>query len=270
MPARVIESETAQSGSRSLTGRVALVAGGGSGIGAAIAEALSRDGATVVVGDVDGEAAANVAAGLHLGLARRADVSDPASCRELVESVLEEAGRLDILVNNAGLQHVAPLVAFPEDRWEYLLRVMLIGPFHLTKAALPGMLERGWGRIVNVGSVHSLVASPNKSAYITAKHGLLGLTRATAVEVAAAGITVNLVAPAYTRTALVEGQIAGQAATLGIPVADVVGKVMLEPMPLGRLIEPVEVAGYVRFLCSAAAAAITGTVQVIDGGWSAR
>src|SRR5262249_40939973 len=153
-------------------------------------------------------------------------------------AVIAEAGRLDIVVNNAGLQHVAPLVDFPDDSWEHLVRVMLIGPFHLTKAALPGMLDRGWGRIVNIGSVHSLVASANKSASIAAKHGLLGLTRATAVEVAAGGVTVNLGAPAYVRTPLVEGQIAGQATALGIPSEDVLNQVMLAPMPLGRLLEP--------------------------------
>jgi 3-hydroxybutyrate dehydrogenase len=222
------------------------------------------------VADLDADAAASVALGLGRGLARQADVADPGSCRSLIESVIDEAGRLDILVNNAGVQFVSPLVDFPDDRWEYLVRVLLIGPFHLTKAALPGMLDRGWGRIVNIGSVHSLVASPNKSAYIAAKHGLLGLTRATAVEVASRGVTVNLVAPTYVRTPLVEHQIAGQAASLGIPEQDVVSKVMLEPMPLGRLLEPSEVAGYVRFLCSDAAAGITGSAQVIDGGWTAR
>jgi len=266
----VIESAAAQSGEASLAGRVALITGGGSGIGASIAAALADDGATVAVADLDANAAAKVAAGLDRGLARGVDVADASSCSDLVASVIDEAGRLDILVNNAGLQHVSPVVTFPDERWEYLIRVMLIGPFHLTKAALPGMLDRRWGRIVNVGSVHSLVASANKSAYIAAKHGLLGLTRATAVEVARAGVTVNLVAPAYVRTPLVEGQIAGQAATLGIPPEEVLGRVMLEPMPLGRLLEPGEVAAYVRFLCSDAAAGITGSVQVIDGGWTAR
>jgi 3-hydroxybutyrate dehydrogenase len=253
-----------------LTGRVALVTGGGSGIGAAIAAALTDDGARVAVADVAPDAAEAVASRLDGAIARRADVADAAECRDVVRSVLDETGRLDILVNNAGLQFVSPLVDFPEDRWEYLIRVMLVGPFHLTKAVLPGMLERRWGRIVNIGSVHSMVASPNKSAYIAAKHGLLGLTRATAVEAARSGVTVNLVAPAYTRTALVEGQIAGQAEALGIPVEDVVERVMLEPMPLGRLIEPSEVAAYVTFLCSDDAAGITGTAQVIDGGWTAR
>ena len=220
--------------------------------------------------DLDRDAAARVAGRLDGAVARQADVADRSACRDLVASVIAELGQLDILVNDAGLQHVAPLVAFPDDRFEQLIRVMLFGPFDLTKAALPGMIERGWGRIVNIGSIHSLVASPDKSAYIAAKHGLLGLTRATAVEVAAAGVTVNLVAPAYVRTPLVEAQIADQAAARGIPEADVIRDVMLAPMPLGRLLEPAEVAGVVRFLCSDAAAGITGTAQVIDGGWTAR
>jgi 3-hydroxybutyrate dehydrogenase len=264
------EAHVARGPGAALTGHVALVTGGGSGIGAAIATALADDGARVAVADIDADAAASVAAGLDGGIARQADVADADACRDLVASVVTETRRIDILVNNAGLQHVSPLVDFPEDRWEHLIRVMLLGPFHLTKAVLPGMVERGWGRIVNIGSVHSLVASPNKSAYIAAKHGLLGLTRATAVEVAAAGVTVNLVAPTYVRTPLVEGQIEAQATSLGIAVEDVVSKVMLEPMPLGRMLEPSEVAGYVRFLCSGEAAAITGTAQVIDGGWTAR
>jgi 3-hydroxybutyrate dehydrogenase len=264
------EAPVARREEAGLTGRVALVTGGGSGIGAAVATALAEDGATVAVADLDADTAASVAGGLAGAVSRQADIADAASCRSLVGSVIDEVGRVDILVNNAGLQYVSPLVDFPEDRWEHLIRVMLVGPFHLTKAALPGMLERGWGRIVNMGSVHSLVASANKSAYITAKHGLLGLTRAAAVEVAARGVTVNLVAPTYVRTPLVENQIAGQATSLGIPADEVVSKVMLEPMPLGRLLEPSEVAGYVRFLCSDAAAGITGTAQVIDGGWTAR
>lgn len=254
----------------SLGGRVAVVTGGGSGIGRAIAEGLAADGATVVVADLAAEAADRVAKTLHGATGVVTDVADPAACRALIRSVIGSHGRLDILVNDAGLQHIAPLVDFPEERWDRLLRVMIDGPFHLTKAALPAMIELGWGRIVNIGSIHSLVASPNKAAYVTAKHALLGLTRATAVEVGAHGVTCNLVAPSYVKTPLVEGQIADQARTLGIDPTDVLDQVMLAPASVRRLIEPEEVAACVRYLCSDAAASVTGSVQVIDGGWTAR
>jgi 3-hydroxybutyrate dehydrogenase len=253
-----------------LAGRVALVTGGASGIGRTIAERLGSAGASVVVADLDQAAGAEVAFDLPDGLARRTDVGDPADCRALVDWVLGDRGRLDILVNNAGFQHVSPIAEFPEERWDAMLAVMLSGPFHLTRAALPGMIERRWGRIVNIGSIHSLVASPNKVGYITAKHGLLGLTRATALEAGPHGVTANLVCPAYVRTPLVEGQIEDQARTLGIPVDEVVDRVMLAPMATGRMIEPAEVADLVAFLCSEAAGSITGTTQVIDGGWTAR
>ncbi len=253
----------------SLAGRVAIVTGAGSGIGRAIAKALSTDGATVVVADRDQDAAASSAVDTGAE-AQVADVADPAACRRLVDAVVAEHGRVDVLVNNAGLQHVAPLVEFPEERWDYLLSVMVDGPFHLTRAVLPGMIEGRWGRIVNIGSIHSLVASPNKVAYVTAKHALLGLTRATALEAGTHGITCNLVAPAYVRTPLVDRQVAEQAQLLGIDEAAVVDTVMLEPAAIRRLVEPAEVAAYVLFLCSPAAASITGSTQVIDGGWTAR
>jgi 3-hydroxybutyrate dehydrogenase len=253
-----------------LDGRVALVTGGARGIGRAVAEGLAADGAIVAIADLDADGAREAASGLPGASAYGADVADAAACRRLVDDVVAAAGRVDILVNNAGLQHVSPVVDFPEERFEHLIRVMLLGAFHLTKAVLAGMIDRRWGRIVNVGSVHSLVASPNKSAYITAKHGLLGLTRTTALEVGEYGITVNLVAPTYVRTALVEDQLEAQARTLGMPVDEVVERVMLAPMAIKRLLEPSDVAAYVRFLCSTAGQSITGTAQVIDGGWTAR
>lgn len=253
-----------------LDGRVALVTGGARGIGHAIAEGLAADGAAVAVADLDGEGALRAASTLPDAIGLSADIADPVDCRRLVSDVIAQRGRVDILVNNAGLQHVAPVVDFPDERFEHLIRVMLIGAFHLTKAVLGGMIERGWGRIVNIGSVHSLVASPNKSAYVAAKHGLLGLTRATALEVGEHGITVNLVAPAYVRTALVEDQLEDQAKSSGIPVEEVVDRLMLAPMAVKRLLDPADVAAYVRFLCTDAARGITGSAQVIDGGWTAR
>ncbi len=255
---------------RPLEGRVALVTGGASGIGRAIARELASRGARVAVVDLDGDAASAVAAELPGGLAVRCDVSDPAACEAAVARVGDELGPVDILVNDAGLQHVSPIATFPIERWRYLIDVMLVAPFVLTRAVLPGMTARGWGRIINMGSIHSLVASPNKSAYTAAKHGILGLTRATALEVGAHGVTVNAICPAFVRTPLVERQMADLAATEGVALEDVVERVMLAPAAVRRLIEPEEVARYAAFLCSDDAASITGSAQVIDGGWTAR
>jgi 3-hydroxybutyrate dehydrogenase len=256
--------------SAELRGRVAIVTGGASGIGRSMAEALAAGGSTVIVADLDVSAAQIVASALPAAQCRAVDVADANSCRKLVAAAVDEHGHVDILVNSAGVQHVSPVVDLPDDRWEHLLRVMLSGPFHLIKAVLPGMMERGWGRIVNIGSIHSLVASPNKSAYTAAKHGLLGLTRSVALEAGGHGITCNLIAPAYVRTPLVEGQIADQARLLGILETDVVDRVMLEPAAIRRLIEPAEVAAFARFLCSDRAASITGAAHLMDGGWTAR
>ena len=180
------------------------------------------------------------------------------------------SGPIDILVNDAGLQHIAPIESFPIDRWRYLIDVMLVAPFVLTRAVLPDMYTRGWGRIINLGSIHSLVASPNKSAYTAAKHGLLGLDRATALEGGPHGVTANAICPAYVRTPLVERQMANLAESEGVPLDQVVERVMLAPAAVKRLIEPEDVARYAAFLCSNEAASITGSAQVIDGGWTAR
>jgi 3-hydroxybutyrate dehydrogenase len=199
-----------------------------------------------------------------------ADLTDATATRRLVDQAFDSAGRVDILVNNAGFQHVSPVEEFSEEIWNKMLQVMLTTPFLLTKYLLPGMKQRGWGRIINIDSVHGLVASPFKAGYISAKHGLLGLTKTVALEAAAFGVTVNAICPAYVRTPLVEQQIADQARTHGIPPEEVITRIMLEPAAIKRLIEPAEVAEFALFLASDRASAITGAVQTMDLGWTAR
>ena len=253
-----------------LDGKTALVTGAASGIGRAIAVGLAGHGARVLLADLnekDGEAAAREITGT---IFQRADVSSRADCRALVDRATAELGGVDILINNAGVQHVSPIEDFPEDRWEQLVRIMLFGAFYLTRYSIPHMYERRWGRIVNISSVHGLVASPYKSAYIAAKHGVIGLTKTVALEAADRGVTVNAICPGYVRTPLVENQIADQARLHHITEDSVVRDVMLASAAIKRLLEPEEVAAYVLFLCSDAAAGITGAQQVIDGGWTAR
>jgi 3-hydroxybutyrate dehydrogenase len=244
-----------------LDGRRALVTGGGSGIGRACAVRLAAAGAAVVVADRDAATAQAAAAEIG-GTAVTVDLSDLDAVDALDLDV-------DVLVNNAGLQHVAPLHEFPVDRFSLILRVMLEAPFRLVRGALPHMYGRGWGRVVNISSVHGLRASPYKSAYVTAKHGLEGLSKVIALEGAEHGVTSNCVNPAYVRTPLVEGQIADQARTHGISADQVVDEVMLARAAAKRLIEPAEVAEAAAYLCSPAAASVTGSSLVMDGGWSA-
>jgi 3-hydroxybutyrate dehydrogenase len=249
-------------------GKVALVTGGGSGIGKAIAEAFAAQGAEVLVNDVS-PAAAAVAAQMGATFLQ-ADLSDPGAVRGLAADALAAHGRVDILVNNAGFQHVAAVEEFPEEVWIQMVHVMLVAPFQLTRALVPAMKERGWGRIVNISSLHGLVASPFKTAYISAKHGLLGLTKTVALEVAEAGITVNAICPAYVRTPLVEKQIRAQAAIHGISEDEVVDRIMLEPAAIKRLVEPEEVADLTLFLASDKARSMTGASYLMDLGWTAR
>ena len=253
-----------------LSGRSAIVTGAASGIGRAVAEALAGAGARVLLADLNAEDGERVAAGLRECSFLRTDVGSRDDCRRLVDRAVELYGGVDILVNNAGVQHVAPVEDFDEDRWELLVRIMLIGAFLLTKYSVPHMYRKGWGRIVNIASIHSLVASPYKSAYVAAKHGLLGLTKTVALEAAEHGVTVNAICPSYVRTAIVEKQIADQSKTHGIPESEVVEKIMLAPAAVKRLLEPSEVAAYALFLCSDEASAITGAAQVMDAGWTAR
>ncbi|RTI16207.1 3-hydroxybutyrate dehydrogenase [Thermus scotoductus] len=245
--------------------KTVLVTGAGSGIGLALARAFAREGARVLVHDVrDASSLAEELGGEFL----RADLAR----EEEVEALGREGAKrgVDILVNNAGFQHIAPVEEFPLETWQRMLQVMLTAPFQLTRALLPGMKAKGFGRILNIASVHGLVASPFKSAYIAAKHGLIGLTKTVALEAGPYGVTVNAIAPAYVRTPLVEGQIADQAKTLGIPEEEVVEKVFLAQAAIRRLIEPEEVAEIALFLASDKASAITGAVFPIDLGWTAR
>ena len=244
--------------------------GAASGIGRAVAADLAAHGAHVLLADLDAEAGKAAEKLIPGSVFAQADVSSRADCRALVDRAIAEWGGVDVLVNNAGLQHVSPVEEFPEDRWEQLIRIMLFGAFYLTRYAIPRMYERRWGRIVNISSVHGLVASPYKSAYVSAKHGLNGFTKTIALEAAEKGVTVNAICPSYVRPPLVEKHIADQARVHAIGPDAVIHDIMLEPAAIKRLLEPEEVAAYVSFLCSDAASGITGAEQVIDCGWTAR
>ena len=251
-----------------LEGRSALVTGGGSGIGRAIAHEFASAGARVIINDVRdiGQEVADDIDGEFV----KADLSNAVEAGEMARRAVQIAGRIDILVNNAGTQHVDPIDEFPEDIWVKLIHIMLVAPFLLTKQILPGMKRNGWGRIINVSSIHGLVASPYKSAYVSAKHGLIGLTKTVALEVGGDGVTVNAICPGYARTPLVEAQIKDQARTLGINESDVLDRVMLEPAAIKELIEPAEIAKLALFLASEDARFITGSSYSIDAGWTAR
>jgi 3-hydroxybutyrate dehydrogenase len=245
-----------------LSGRSALVTGAASGIGRACAGRLAQAGAAVTVLDLDGDVARRVAGEIG-GEALQADLSD----YEVLNGLEVDA---DIIVNNAGLQHVAPIEEFPPEQFSLILRIMLEAPFRIVQKALPGMYEKGWGRIVNISSVHGLRASPYKSAYVSAKHGLEGLSKTVALEGGPKGVTSNCINPAYVKTPLVEKQIADQARTHGIPEDEVIEKIMLTEPVIKRLIEPEEVAEMAVFLCSKEASFVNGSSIVMDGGWTAR
>ncbi|MFF0273171.1 3-hydroxybutyrate dehydrogenase [Streptomyces sp. NPDC004330] len=244
-----------------LGGRTALVTGGGSGIGRACVLALARAGAFVHVVDRDADAAVAVAETAG-GRAQVADLADP-------DAIALLPTEIDILVNNAGLQHVAPLTEFPPERFELIQKVMVTAPFLLMRRTLPHMYERGWGRVVNVSSVHGLRASAFKSAYVTAKHALEGLSKVAAIEGAPHGVTSNCVNPGYVRTPLVEGQIRDQAAAHGISEDDVLSDVLLARSPVKRLLEADEVAAAVLWLCGPHSGYLTGASLPLDGGWTA-
>lgn len=245
-----------------LAGKRAVVTGGASGIGLACARAFADRGAYVVIADLNGEAAEAAASEIG-GEAWQVDLSDTRALDALTLNA-------DILLNNAGIQRVSPIEDFDPEAFRLIQRIMLEAPFLLIRAALPGMYERGWGRIINLSSVHGLRASPFKSAYVAAKHGLEGVSKVTALEGGPHGVTSNCINPGYVRTPLVEKQIVDQAKLHGIPESDVVEKVMLTESAIRRLVEPAEVASLASWLASDAATMVTGASYTMDGGWSAR
>jgi 3-hydroxybutyrate dehydrogenase len=252
-----------------MSAKVALVTGAASGIGLACAERLAADGMKVVLADVNERAGAEHARRLG-GTFVAADLTSRAGCRNLVERALQAYGTVHVLVNNAGYQHVAPIEDFPEDQWERMIALMLTAPFLLTRYCWPAMKKQRWGRVVNIASIHALIASPFKVGYISAKHGLVGLTRTAALEGGEHGITVNAICPAYVRTPLVDNQIADQAKANNMSPEDVIEKIMLAPAAVKRLIEPREVADFVAYLCGEPAGTITGAALTMDLGWTAR
>lgn len=249
-----------------LAGRTALVTGAAGSIGGAIARALAAQGASIIA--VDRDAAGLEAITKDLGATSLAvDLSDIAN---LEAAISEVSGDVDILVNNAGVQHISRLEEFPTDKFEFMLALMLTAPFVLTKAVLPGMYRRRWGRIINISSAHGRVASPFKGAYVTAKHGLEGLSKVIAVEGGEHGVTSNCINPGYVRTPMVDSQIADQARENNISPDKVLADILLAASPVKRLIEPQEVAEAAVFLCGPGSASISGSDLVIDGAWTAH
>lgn len=254
-----------------LHGKSAVITGSTSGIGLGIAEELARAGADVVINSfsdtaADHAIAADIAA--RHGVQARyiaADMADPAAARALITT----AGRCDILVNNAGIQFVAPIEDFPADKWNQIIAVNLSSAFHTTAAALPMMRKAGWGRIINVASAHGLTASPFKSAYVAAKHGLVGLSKTTALECAGQRITCNAICPGYVLTPLVEAQIPDQMKVHAMDRETVIAKVMLQRQPSGQFATSAQIGGTAVYLCSAFADQVTGTTISVDGGWTA-
>ena len=263
-------------GNHMLKGKTALVTGSTSGIGLGMAEAFAAAGANVVLNgfgdpaEIEKTRAAMAEKfGVKVGYSG-ADMSKPAEIRQMVQDAIAQFGALDILVNNAGIQHTAPLDEFPEEKWDAILAINLSAAFHAIKAAVPGMKQRGWGRIINIASVHGLVASTHKAAYVAAKHGIIGLTKVTALELANAGITCNAICPGWVRTPLVEKQIEARAQQAGVSVDQAKQQLLSEKQPMTEFTTPAGIGALAVFLCSDAAATMTGVSLPIDGGWTAQ
>jgi len=259
-----------------LAGKVAIVTGSTSGIGLGIARRFAAQGADLVINGLgDAQAIEAERAGIEAEFGVRclyspANMLSGEEIAAMVGLATGELGGCDILVNNAGIQHVAPIDEFPDEKWQAIVQINLVAAFHSIKAALPGMKARGWGRIVNVASAHALVASPYKSAYVAAKHGIAGLTKTVALETATAGITVNAICPGYVWTPLVEKQIPDTMEARGLTKEQVINDVLLEAQPTKQFVTVDQVAGLALFLCSDAAASMTGAVLPMDGGWTAH
>jgi 3-hydroxybutyrate dehydrogenase len=272
----MIETRSLPARERDLDGKVALVTGSTSGIGLGIARAFAAAGAAVVLnglGPREEIEAQQAALGADNGVPvaySLADMSDPAAIEVMIDEAFRRFGRIDILVNNAGIQHVAPIDAFPPAKWDLILAINLTSAFHTTRLVLPAMRQHRFGRVINIASAHGLVASPFKSAYVAAKHGIVGLTKVTALETAEDGITCNAICPGYVYTPLVEAQIEGQAKAHGIAREAVIRDVLLAQQPNKRFATIEEMGAIARFLASDAAASITGVALPADGGWTAH
>ena len=252
-----------------LEGKVALVTGSTSGIGLAIARALAAEGAKLMINGF-GDAAQIQRECEELGAIHDgADLSDPAAIERMMKRCADELGGPDILVNNAGIQHVSPVESFPPDKWDAIIAINLTAAFHTARLALPAMKGKGWGRIINTASAHSLVASPNKSAYVAAKHGIAGFTKTVALEAAKDGVTVNCISPGYVWTTLVENQIPDTMKARNLTREQVMNDVLLAAQPTKRFVTPEQVAALALFLCRDEAASITGANLSMDGGWTA-